>query len=85
MEHLGNVEFVLHCICDLNVVEDEYHFILECPTLADFREKFIKPFYYRRPSVYKLVQLLSTKNTKLLVKLSKYLLNATERRKTRLP
>ena len=38
-------------LCDLNVVEDEYHFILECPTLADFRERLIKPFYYRRPSV----------------------------------
>ena len=43
-------------------IEDEYHFILICPTYRDLRKKFIKKYYWSNLSVYKFVQLLSANN-----------------------
>jgi hypothetical protein len=37
-------------------VEDEYHFILECDRYTDIRCKYIKKYYYRNPSTFKLIQ-----------------------------
>lgn len=44
-------------------IEDEYHFILKCPYYCHLREQFLKKFYYNKPSVFKLIKLLSI-NTK---------------------
>ena len=50
-------------LCSKNDIEDEYHFILICDRYNDIREKFISNFYFKRPSVVKLLSLLnSTKN-----------------------
>ena len=68
-------------VCNSNDVEDEMHFILLCPAYADLRTVFLKQYYYRHPSVYKLVELFSCKNVKTLRKLGKYLLQATAKRK----
>ena len=43
--------------CDLNELEDEYHYILICPQYFDLRIRYIKNYYYTRPSMLKLVQL----------------------------
>ena len=40
-----------------NSVEDEYHFILVCPLYDNVRQNYIKQYYWRRPSSFKLVQL----------------------------
>ena len=61
-------------------IEDEFHFILKCPTYANFRSKYIKSYYRTRPSVFKLVQLLSTENVKELCNLGKFLINANKLR-----
>ena len=49
--------------CTIRDVEDEFHFILICPYYIEIRRQFIKLYFYNRPSVYKLTQLLDTKNT----------------------
>ena len=37
------------CImCDKNVVEDEFHFILQFTNYNDIRKKFIKKYYWTR-------------------------------------
>ena len=54
-------------------IEDEMHFILLCPLYVHLRKTFIKPYYWRKPSVFKLVQLLSTTNVKELCSLGKYI------------
>ena len=59
--------------CDHRAIEDEYHFILECPKYVDIRNKYIKTYYWKRPSSFKLVQLLSVRNLKELNNLGKYL------------
>ena len=66
--------------CNLNTVEDEFHFILQCPVYNAIRKQYIKPYYYKRPSSFKLVQLLSTENVKDICNLCKYLYHATKLR-----
>ena len=42
-----------NCImCDLNVVEDEFHFILQCSKYVQLRRKYIKKYYWSRPSTF---------------------------------
>ena len=47
------------CIDDM---EDDMHFILLCPMYINLRCNLIKPYYWRKPSVFKLLQLVSIAN-----------------------
>ena len=62
--------------CDMNDLEDEYHFVLVCPLYADLRQKYIKKYFYKKPSVHKFIELMSTKNNSILKNLSKFVLEA---------
>ena len=44
------------------------HLVLKCSTsrYQGFRSHFIKPYYWRKPSVYKCIQLMSSNNMKEL-------------------
>ena len=66
--------------CNLNDIEDEFHFILKCTLYNDFRRELIKPYYFKRPNVFKLIQLLTTENMKELNKLGKFLFLSMKRR-----
>ena len=44
------------------MLEDEYHFILECPLYVDLRKTYIVKFYWRRPNVPNFVELLNSEN-----------------------
>ena len=60
--------------CSLcQVLEDEYHFVLECNVYAELRYKYIPKYYWKRPSMYKFVELLNTTNMKILRNLSIYI------------
>ena len=51
-------------LCTLcNKLEDEFHVICECPRYDTCRKLYIKPYYVRKPSMGKLIQLLNTDNT----------------------
>lgn len=67
-------------LCYKKDLEDEFHFILICPFYAELRKKYIKSFYYKKPSVFKLSKLLSVNNTKELNNLGKYLSSASKMR-----
>ena len=56
-----------------NTIEDEYHVILECTRFQDLRFKYIKKYYYTRPSMLKLTQLLSCTNKNVIRNLSVYI------------
>ena len=60
-------------ICNMNEIEDEYHFILICPMYNDIRSAYIKRYYWNHASMFKLVQLLSIQNRKQLCNLGKFL------------
>ena len=68
------------CTLCIDDIEDEMHFILSCPLYSNLRECLIKPYYWRKPSVYKLLQLLSTTNVKDLCNLGKYIFRALKLR-----
>ena len=56
-----------------NVLEDEFHFLLECPLYDNLRKVYINKYYWRRPSMLKFVQLLSNEHGKTLKHLSVYI------------
>jgi len=55
-------------VCEDHELEDEYHFVLNCKRYDNLRRKvdlyrYIKQYYRRRPSMFKLIELLKTINT----------------------
>ncbi len=67
-------------LCNLNDVEDEFHFILKCPVYNDLRNKYIKSYYRRRPSMFKLIELLNVDRDKEINNLCKFLYAARKLR-----
>ena len=66
-ERYNRQENLHPCIlCDSNEDGDEYHYVLICPIIKEIREKYIKPYYYRRPSSVKFNQLFCTNSHKEL-------------------
>ena len=57
----------------MNVLEDEFHFVLQCRKYIDLRKHYIKKYYWSRPSTFKLVTLLSVENRKELCNLGKFI------------
>jgi hypothetical protein len=60
-------------VCDSQQIEDEFHFILQCPKYLHIRKKYLNNYHYKSPSVYKLLQLLGSQHTPTLADLGKYL------------
>ena len=58
------------------VLEDEFHFLIECPIYVNLRAKYIKRYYYISPSMYKLVELFSTNNNRDIQNLATYVYKA---------
>ena len=61
-------------ICNVcQILEDEYHFVLECSLYDDLRKLYIKTYYWRHPNMYKFVQLMTTENKTILQRLGMFL------------
>ena len=56
--------------------EDEFHFVCVCPAYVHIRKKYIKQYYWKRPSMFELVHLFNTENRKALNGLAKYVYQA---------
>ena len=63
-------------ICNLNDIEDEFHFVLVCPDYINLRNAYIPKYYSNRPSVLEILELVQTKNTSLFIQLSIYCIKA---------
>ena len=66
--------------CNLQKVEDEYHFLLECPCFYEFRILYIPRYYYHNHSSIKFVNLLCTENKTILRNICIYLEKALKMR-----
>ena len=64
-----------------NGIEDEFHFLLECPVYSSTRKQLIKRNYWNRPSMSKLVQLFNSKRRKEIITLAKYVYQAFKLRR----
>ena len=63
-------------LCNQNVVESEYHFLLCCTKYTDIRNKYLG--HQSWPSLNKFNALMSSKNSKILYKISKFIAEAFE-------
>ena len=60
-------------LCNNPDVQDEFHITLCCAKFNSLREKYIKPYYYRRPSMHKFGKLMNTDNRRDLYRLMVFL------------
>ena len=49
-----------------NVLEDEFHFLLECPLYTDVRKVYIRRYYWRHPNMNKFIELISSEHGKTI-------------------
>ena len=59
-----------------NTLEDEYHFVLECVLYKELRKLYIKKYYWQRPSMQKLTELVTSENINTIKRFSVYLQKA---------
>ncbi|MEW8545252.1 MAG: hypothetical protein AB2693_17140, partial [Candidatus Thiodiazotropha sp.] len=69
-------------LCNLNDLEDEYHFTLICPIYKDLRIAYIKKYFYKRPNVMKFVELLNSTRPKILNNFAAFILKAFKLRQS---
>ena len=69
-------------VCDLNTVEDEFHFLLVCPAYSALRYKYIQERYYVHLNNNKLSLLLNSSNYNVIQNLSIYVNSAMLHRRT---
>ena len=68
--------------CNMNVVEDEYHFLLVCPKYSILRNEIFPRYCCRWPTKHKFVQLMGSPPAVLLNKVAKLVYLAFELRST---
>ncbi len=51
-------------LCNEHDIQDEYHIMMKCAYFTAIRTKYIKKYYYVRPSMYKYLQLMNTNNSR---------------------
>ena len=59
-----------------STLEDEYHFVLVCSLYQDLRKLYINKYYWKRPNMYKFIELMSNENVTTLKNLSVYVYKA---------
>ena len=58
----GTPRELIYCIlCNVNDVEDKYHFVLVCPAFTELRKKHIEAYHYKNPSAFKFYESLKTR------------------------
>lgn len=66
--------------CNMNVVEDEYHFVLICPFYRDERKECLPKYYCHWPTLQTFQRLLTSDQTSIICKLAKYIYIANKKR-----
>ena len=64
-------------LCNLNAVEDEFHFVMICPFYAALRQKYINQKYYVHPNLRTFSALLNSENQIEIKRLSMYIFYAS--------
>ena len=59
----------LHCNTDIG---DEFHYLFKCSHFTNERTLYLKPYFYRRPNIFKLRELYSSSNREKLINLAKF-------------
>ena len=67
-----------------NLLEDEYHFVLECSSYIDLRKQYIPRHYWNHPNMLKFVTLMNNNNRNIVKKLGMYVFYAFKLRSEKL-
>ena len=78
------IPYELRKCVNCDVLEDEYHFIIECNMFSELRLLYIPRKYYIRPSMFKFVSLVLSDNETVVRKLAMFVFKANEIRNDRL-
>ena len=52
-----------------NILEDEYHFVIQCAAYSELREKYISKYFWKRPNMFKFVELINSSNINYIRKM----------------
>ena len=66
----------VYLLCNMNEVEDEFHFMFICPKYSILRRKYIDNYYFRSPSMYKLVELFIKQEKRIILNVAHYIESA---------
>ena len=64
--------------CNMNVIENEYHFLLVCPAYSVIRKQYIPRYFIQWPCLNKFYSLSNTNSLLVLKKIALYILKALE-------
>jgi len=74
-----NSRLCMYCqLSGINVVEDEFHFLVKCPLYDDIRENYLLNVYSE--TCTNIAQIMNSKSNTILLKLSKYIYYSFNRR-----
>jgi hypothetical protein len=59
--------------CNMNVLENEYHFLMVCPYYRSIRMEYLPKYYNSWPSIQNFKNLMKSENRCTLDKLAKYI------------
>ena len=62
-----------------NVLQDEFHIVIECNLFKDLRNRYISRYVWLHPNYFKFTQLLATHNEAAIKKLSIFVFKAFEK------
>ena len=80
--HVGITSTERFCeVCKSRKVEDEFHFLLECPAYQELRSMYIPEDIFIHPNLCKLQQLLRSLDESIIRKLGIFLFKACQIRK----
>ena len=63
-----------------NVIENEFHFVLECPLYSELRDTYIKPYFFKRPNMFKFISLINSSSETILRNLALFIYKAFQLR-----
>ena len=55
------------------LLQDEYHFVLECTLHSDLRKLFTQNYYVNRPNMQTFIALMNSENRRIVKNLSIYI------------
>ena len=58
------------------ILEDEYHFVMECSLYIELRKNYLPSYYIRRPNMYKFIELINSENASIIIKLATFVYKA---------
>ena len=59
-----------------NILENEYHFVIQCAAYSELREKCISKYFWKRPNMFKFVELINSSNINYIRKLCIFIYHA---------